>query len=164
MSARATFLLLTTLAVSCALDPSCARTRTAFADDGTLLLVVRSLIGEAGEDGHADHAAILGVFSYRHELPAWRNRPIRELVSQYSAAVRPGLPMNVNRARVLGITEERAPRRLVELVRQWLSGEHIGTPCPNSEHFGSPADAARTRLVRVACTARTRNVFLRAAR
>lgn len=134
------------------------------ADDGTLMITVRSLIGEAGESGHVDHQAILNVYTYRHALPAWRNRPMRELVARYSAAVRPGLPMNANRLRVLHITEERAPVRVVDLVKRWLAGEDIGNPCNGATQYGSWADASRTRLRRVTCTGRTRNVFLRGAR
>lgn len=134
------------------------------ADDGTLMLTVRSLIGEAGETGHVDHVAILRVYDARHELPAWRNRPMRDLIARYSSVVRPGLPMNRNRLRVLNITEDRAPRRVVELVRRWMAGEYIGNPCRGATHFGSYEDSRRSPLVRVACTSPTRNVFLRGAR
>ena len=69
-------------------------------DEETRMVMIKVLVGEAGYSLVPDHPAIIAVLHKRKELPAWKNKPIVDLARAYSAAVREGMPVNANRARI----------------------------------------------------------------
>lgn len=141
-------------------------------DEETRMLLVKMLVGEAGYEEVADHPAMLGVLVKRNQLPAWRGKGIAELAQAYSAVVREGLPVNINRERAARVTRETAPAGIMQLVDSlgdgvplvpcrmaWVPGM-VCDPCRGrAVHWGSVQDSRGSPLPVVAC-GRTRNVFL----
>lgn len=126
------------------------------------VVLVQTLIGEAGWRPRPDHAAILHVLERRRVL---QGRPtLAQMARAYSTLHRRG-PDTPHRRQVHALTAESTPAWALQIVRDFEAGA-LEDPCAGRAlHWGSREDAARFVLLnpvaRVVDCGRTGNVFLR---
>lgn len=130
---------------------------TARASDVDALDLMRALVAEAGRDGSTSECvAILHVFRARGSR---LNKNESAIARLYSVALNGRATNRARAARMRALTLEEIPAHIRRVVERWQRGIRPRSACAGARHFAHPSLA--TPLVRVTCTAETRNAFYR---
>ncbi|MCP4243506.1 MAG: hypothetical protein GY772_23370 [bacterium] len=130
--------------------------------DDDRLVLIQTMIAEAGWRKARDHAAILHVLDRRRRLPllAPENLSLADMAKRYSKFHSPHKPINKHRARVKAVTLESAPAWSHEAVTRFYDGT-LPDPCRGKAlHWGSFSDyRGRTGFRSVVDCGPTHNIF-----
>lgn len=118
---------------------------------------MRALVAEVGRDGSAaECVAILHVFRARGSR---LNKNEATIARLYSVALNGRATNRTRAARMRGLALKEIPAHIRRVVERWQSGIRPRNVCAGARHFAHPL--LPTPLVRVTCTAETRNAFYR---
>jgi hypothetical protein len=146
--------------LSLLLAPETAEGAPAFSNEDRLVLV-HSILGEAGWRPRNDHPAILHVLERRRKLPTHVGKNLTEMAKSYSNFLNEDREETPHRRAVFATTLETAPRWAVRLVDKFLANPRsIKDPCKGKAwNWGGHFEVGTNNPHAVDCGS-TANVFL----
>ncbi len=108
------------------------------------LVLLHSLMGEAGYRRLPDHPAILHVFNRRRRLPEHQGKTLTQMAQAYSNFLEMDRPETPHRKAVFRHTIETSPQWMVRLVDRFLANpKRVKDPCRGKAwHFGGKFEIA----------------------